>query len=66
MAFVQITDPDKAMELYRAGLLWEKRLFDGEPYEVAYGWLHDSSSGIRANIRDTVSPAYEFYVLLEE
>lgn len=62
MAFVEITDRAKILELYEAGLLWDSALqidaWDG-PYPADWDeadWLSDA-------ITDT---DWKFYILLEE
>ena len=68
--FKEITDPAKAMELYRAGLLWSARGQDH--HTIASGWFEeDECSGIYANLeRNRRSPRHDvywrFYMLLEE
>lgn len=71
MAFVRITDPDKATELYRAGLLWERRVrnaLEDQPYEPAFGWFTGDypPSGIALNIQRGLQASFEFYILLED
>lgn len=62
--FVQITDPDKALALYQAGLLWEKPQYV-EEYQLALGWYKNKHGMMRANILST-DPQFTFYILLEE
>lgn len=55
--FVQITDPDKAWELFQVGLLWESSR--GFPPCPAWGW--DSAGHMRV-----CRGSFRFYILLEE
>lgn len=67
--FVRITDPDKAMELYRAGLLWDS--YRDEPPTPASGWYTEvgEDAGLRSGIRihlECDAPLRTFYILLED
>lgn len=65
---VEITDPTQAMQLYRAGLLLERRAWYPEcEVEIAHGWFDDDKqSGIVENIALGDECIYKFYVQLED
>ena len=60
MAFVRVTDPDVAQELYANGLLYEKHADFDNP-EVAADWSPHTTWSIRMHYRE-----WSFYVRLDE
>ena len=71
MGFVRVTAPDKALELYNAGLLWEEWIGDsgtaariavGLDKHAAYGW-DESCLLEKCTDSDT---NWRFYLYLED
>lgn len=62
MAFVRVTDPELADELYRVGLLYEEYYTETGPdtIEPAYMW---GSGGVSSAVR---GDCWKFYIYTEE
>ena len=65
MAFVEVSDPDTVVELYKNGLLYEQYIYlgDEDPVELAADWDIDS---LRLHPKRNGLGRYKFYVQLEE
>lgn len=65
MAFVEVSDPDTVVELYKNGLLYERYTYCGaeDDEELAADWDIDS---LRLHPKRNGLGRYKFYVQLEE
>jgi len=65
MAFVEVTDPNTLVELYKNGLLYEQYTYlaDEDQVELAACW---DINALRSHSKRPVLGRYKFYVLLEE
>lgn len=61
MAFVRVTDPELAAELYESGLLYEEDSSDELGILPAYGWSPATRWDARLRYK-----GWQFYMLLEE
>lgn len=62
MAFVRVTDPELAAQLYDAGLLWEECGYGSPSHPIPARWWNPTSK-FWLRIMDT---RWRFYVLLED
>lgn len=65
MAFVEVSDPDTIVDLYKNGLLYEQYIYLGDeaPVELAAYWDIDA---LRLHPKGDSLGNYRFYIQLEE
>lgn len=65
MAFIEVTDPDTIVELYKNGLLYEQYTYlgDEDPVELAVDWDIDA---LRLHPKRNGLGKYKFYICLED
>jgi len=62
MAFVRVTDPELAAQLYDAGLLWEECGYDSPCHPIPARWWNTTGKFWRS----VMTSSWRFYVLLED
>lgn len=63
MAFVRVTDPELAAQLYDAGLLYEECGYDSPCHPSPARWWNPTTDKFW---RSVMASSWRFYVLLEE
>lgn len=68
MAWQQITDPERAEQLYEAGLLWEYnvRTMAGHPPVPAHHWSSGAILSLLGSRDDPACTNWRLYIQLEE
>ena len=64
MAFVRVTDPELAAQLYDAGLLYEECGYDSPRHPIPARWWNPTTD--KFWLRIITDTSWRFYVLLEE